>query len=135
VNKLYNMVNRNLNKGYEFCCITDKCKEKSKFHPAIKLIPITDEFSEFGNNYKRLTLFSPIMQTVFREYILQIDIDMVILKPFDHLLSETNFKIWKCPSPRKRGYMLNTSFMLFKNGYLEDVYRQFKINPEWNINE
>jgi len=134
VNKSYNMVKRNLDIDFDFFCITDK-PESEDFISKINTMPIWEEFGQTKFNYRRLNILSSANSSIFGDKILQIDIDIIIIKNITNMITDDDFKIWKCPSKCSRGFMYNTSFMLFKNGVLNEVYEKFKECPEREIQQ
>ena len=62
VNKLYNMVSRNLSKEFRFICLTD---DNSGFLPAIESFDIP-KLNLPGNSRKRLDKISYVLKTYFR---------------------------------------------------------------------
>lgn len=131
VNVLYRAVKQNLKKQFRFYCITDRVS--SYFDFGINVIPIWDDFAELGLQYRRLRLLDDGLRWKLGDRILQLDLEMLILKDFTHLITNEPFKIWKCPSNTQKGFMYNTSMMLMNTGVLHNCYVNFQNNPAKEI--
>lgn len=131
VNVLYRAVKEHLKLPFKFICITDRTSndQMALFDSGIWIHPIWDDFSEYGLQYRRLRLLHDDSREIFGPRILQLDLEMFILKDFTHWITNDAFKIWKCPASSERGFMYNTSVMLMEAGWLHHVWNKFNINP------
>ena len=129
VNVLSRAVKNNLSIPFTFYCITDRTN-KSLFDKDVMIVPLWENLKELQLQYRRLYLHSEDMREYFGERILQLDLEMIVLEDFTHLVdSDLPFKIWKCPSTCSRGWMYNTSMMLMDTGYYSKVWDRYRHTP------
>src|SRR5690554_5523421 len=97
VNRLFEMVSRNLTTPHRFVCVTDqpdgiKCQ-------TIPIWPAIGDRGDRLNCYRRLFAFSnehPLGDRIFN-----LDLDIVITKNIDHIVNrDEDFIIWKDPKIR-----------------------------------
>lgn len=124
VNRLKNMVKRNLKIPHQFVCITD---DPAGIDPDIKVIPLWDDYRELGGCYVRLKAFSDEMKNVIGEYFLSLDLDCVITGDITQLVmplltGDVDFKIWGDTHPRTP---YNGSMWMMKAGARKEVWNQF----------
>lgn len=84
VNKLYRGVKRNLDMDHEFVCVTD---DAEGLDPAIRVVPIWDDYAEMGGCYRRLKAFSSEMRDVLGPRFVWMDLDAVVLGDLTPLFS------------------------------------------------
>lgn len=113
--KLYQMVERNLNYKYKFYSITDK-KHNNK-----NIIPIKPD-NHLQGWWTKLMLFKP--NIVDSDYILYFDLDTIIIKPIDKVLSMmgSNLTIVRDTWVKNS---FNSSIMLIKTNSLPYIYNSY----------
>lgn len=125
VNRLNDMLKRNISLPYKLHCITDNPDD---IHSDVNLIPLWSDNRDLGGCFVRLKSFSPMMETLIGEDFFSIDIDTVIVKDITNLLELTRktceFKIWS-DTHYKTPY--NGSFFYMKSGARKQVWEKF--NP------
>ena len=93
VNRLRNMVARNLELKHEFCCITDDARG---IDPGIRVIPLWDDLRHLGRCYLRLKAFAAEMCGVIGRRFVSIDLDTVITGDITPILDrDDDFIIWR----------------------------------------
>ena len=92
VNRLRNMVARNLSLDHQFCCITD---DPIGIDEAIQVIPLWPDLADLGRCYVRLKAFAAEMATVIGPRFVSIDLDCVITGDIAPLIERReDFIIW-----------------------------------------
>jgi hypothetical protein len=121
VNKLYNMVQRNLSLKHRFICLTE---DPTDLNPNIEVFPLTRNDLEYCWN--KLVLFEKKLYNI-NGTILFFDLDVVIINPIDDLFlfqpkSEfASVKDWGFPDR-----CLNASIMRMNGNFdyiIEEFYR------------
>ena len=121
VNKLYNMVQRNLSLKHRFICLTE---DSTDLNPNIEVFPLTRNDLEYCWN--KLVLFEKKLYNITGT-ILFFDLDVVIINPIDDLFlfqpkSEfVSVKDWVFPDR-----CLNASIMRMNGNFdyiIEEFYR------------
>ena len=121
VNKLYNMVKRNLTVPHQFICYTD--------HPSLNfsdgIITKGLPFDQYEGWWNKLTLFSP--EADLKGTCLYFDLDVVILDNIDDMAlfgKEDTFGVINDFNPASSVY--NSSIMKFNNITAEHIWTSFK---------
>ena len=120
VNKLYNMVSRNCNLKFEFCCLTDDHKD---LNPNIQVIPLPQFLQGW---WCKPYIFSDLP---IRGTILYLDLDVVIANNIDNLFTY-------CPNDwcvirdftraiRPEWKKYNSSVIRFKTGQLIKLWKEY----------
>ena len=93
VNRFASMVRRNLTLPHEIVCITD---DSYGIDPSVRIVPMWDDFREYGMCYTRFRAFSDEMSDIIGDRFVSIDLDCVITNSLDPLFDVTDeFKIWE----------------------------------------
>lgn len=125
VNRLYNMVSRNITVNYEFVCLTEDSKD---LNPNIKVIPLKLSEQIEGWWYKPM-VFNPELE--LKGTILFLDLDVVIFENIDKLFTyEPNkFCIIKDYYAKRKGKEgMNSSCFRFCHNTNTHVYYDFLKN-------
>lgn len=123
VNRLRNMVRRNLKLDHEFCCITD---DSSGIEKDIRIVPLWDDLRHMGRCYVRLKAFSEEMREVIGERFVSIDLDAVIVRDITPVLDRNeDFVIW---GDVARNTPYNGSMWMMNAGARKQVWEDF--DPE-----
>lgn len=138
VNRLFNMVSRNLKIDHEFVCITD---DPLKINPKIRIVPLWDDYRNFDGCYLRLKAFSESMKTVIGGRFVWIDLDCVIVDDITSILNRNeDFIIWNGLSSKVTPY--NGSMLMMDAGARSQVWETFPgvpsithKTPKYNTNE
>lgn len=124
VNALERMLKAYLHIPYRLVCVTDDPKGVNCETYPLWDEPAVNVRDSEPNCYKRLKLFDPAMKDVFGEWVLSIDLDVLILDDISGLITfEDEFKIKEgkfCP--------YNGSMWLLKMGSRPEVWNDF--DPE-----
>lgn len=136
VNKMFNMLKRNLTLPFRFVCITDNI---TGLDPDIETIRLWDLFANLGGCYRRLFVFSPVMKKYLGDKFISIDLDAVITGNLDELFSlDDDFRIneyaihKRCHATHQ---YYNGGLFMMKAGARAKVWHTFYKNPEKVINE
>lgn len=86
VNRLRNMVWRNLRIPHRFICVTD---DPGGVDPRIEIVPLWDKCLNIGGCFNRLYTFSPDMEALFGPRFVCIDLDCVIVGDVTPLFTRT----------------------------------------------
>ena len=124
VNTILNMIKRNVTVPHRVVCVTDdptgiKCE-------TIPLWP--NPAPNYGsakrpNCFYRLKAFDPDMRDVLGDRFMWLDLDTVIARNIDHLLTaKTNFGIWRVDYERSP---CNGSMVLHKTGSRPNLWTDF----------
>jgi hypothetical protein len=133
VERLDNMLRRNLTVPYRHVCISDTLDAVQRKIERLRMTK-TWPLMEHGRCYRRLALFEPETQAALdANRILSIDLDCVITGNIDHLLAgEEPFKIWK-------GVLENAawcgSLWRLDAGYRPDVLSEFDADTARGLRE
>lgn len=87
VNKLHNMIWRNLKIPHRFVCITDDFKG---IDPRIEIIPLWDKCKNLGGCFNRLYVFSEDMKDIIGERFICIDLDCIIVNDVTSLFTRND---------------------------------------------
>jgi hypothetical protein len=139
VNKLYNMVSRNLSIPFRFICLTD---DNSNINPEIEVKPIPKiGFEPFdnmnpwarGNGWLKLTSFINPLYDISGK-ILFLDLDIVITGELDEFFKYdfpfTVIREWSMNDGTG-----NTSVYLFRSGEHSDALDEFKMNYQYYLSQ
>lgn len=117
VNRLRNMVARNLRMEHEFVCITDDSKGIAK---DIRIIPLWDDLRSLGGCYVRLKAFSEEMKDVIGPRFVWLDLDTVVMRDITSLFDrEDDFMAWGDTTPSTP---YNGSMMMMTAGARRQVW-------------
>lgn len=120
VNRLRNMVRRNLGLEHEFVCITD---DPTGIDPDIRIVPLWDDLKEMGGCYRRLRAFAPDMEDLIGPRFVWMDVDCVVTGSLDPLFArEEDFVIWSNGN-RKTPYC--GSMVMMTAGARKEVWEDF----------
>lgn len=123
VNALKTMLDKYLTIPHKLICITDDAKGiQCETYPLWTKPFVKTEINK-PNCYRRLWLFSEEAKKIFGTFVLSIDLDCIILKPIDSLITKDDFKI--CLG---RANPYNGSMWLHKTGTRTEVWDKF--DPE-----
>lgn len=129
VNKLYNMISRNISLSYEFVCLTD---DVSGLNPNIKTLPLPKNLTGW---WCKPYMFSKDLP--LHGNILYLDLDVVIASNIDKLFTY-NPSAWctvrdftRAMRPKWDRY--NSSIIRFRHGQLSHVWETFEQNPNYYI--
>lgn len=130
VNKLYNMVQRNLTLDHEFVCFTEDSRELDK---SIRVEPLQHVEGITGWWYKTM-FFNPNFP--LQGEILFLDLDLVIFRNIDHLFDYSPGKLCIIQDFNRhmlKGYKkFNSSVFRFTTGSHPHIYTQFMKEPKAN---
>jgi hypothetical protein len=93
VNALHKQVSRHLSLPFEFLCLTDNLDQD--FHQDVIPVKLPTEVSVLPRCYPKLWLFSDEMNSLVGAKFLYIDLDTVILRSIDSLVSDSEFCAWQ----------------------------------------
>lgn len=120
VNRLRNMVERNLQIPHEFVCITD---DPTGIDPRVRVIPLWDDLRDMGGCYVRLKAFSAQMHHVIGQRFVWMDLDTVIVRDITPIIDRPDdFVIWGDTHPRTP---YNGSMVLMTAGVRPQVWGDF----------
>ena len=132
VNKMYNMVKRNLkNRDFEFVLITDQDeREDGLIDKNIRIEPLWNDLRQYGGCTHRLKLLSSEMKDFLRPQFVQMDLDMVITGSLDELFSrQDDFVIYGMREGNrmysKYRIPCNGSIWMNKTGTLSHLYDEY----------
>lgn len=129
VNKLYNMVSRNLSKDFEFVLITDQDQSEDKLIDSrIRIEPLWHDLRQYGGCTHRLKLLSDEMKYLLRPKFVQMDLDMVITGSLDKMLSrEDDFVIYGMRDSLYGKYNIpcNGSVWMNKVGTMSHIFDEY----------
>jgi len=138
VNVLYDMIKRNTTIPFNFTCITD---DPEGINPEINIMPLWDDCKDMVNPknkkkpscYRRLKAFSKDIP--FKNRIVSIDLDCVIVGNIDDILLRTEDFICLKGTARKTAY--NGGFWSLKVGSRPQVWDTFdpENSPKLTIKE
>jgi hypothetical protein len=131
VNALQRMMATYLTVPHTFLCITDDPTGIECPTMPIWDCPHVDQTPTPHNSYRRLRIFSPWAQATFPGWVLSIDLDVIILKNINDLITWDDLRILKGGVSRYRGGLL-----LHKTGSRRHIWESF--NPRtspWTIRE
>jgi len=126
VNALYCMLKKHTTVPFRFICVTDD-PTGVKYG---EILPLWGTWSDielgdglYLNCYRRLEIFSHLATKLFGSKVLMIDLDVVIFRNIDHLLTrEEEFIAWnKGSTVRYQGGLI-----LHKTGTRTQLWRDFK---------
>ena len=131
VNKLYNMVKRNLTINYEFVCFTE---DKKGIDPTIRVEPLPS-LSVSGWWYKPWFLSNELS---IKGTLLFLDLDVVVFNNIDYLFTykpEKNFCIIRDFNRHVRTQWdrMNSSVFRTHIGSQQQIYEQFKLSTPATI--
>lgn len=93
VNRFYRAVDANLAMPARYICITD---EPEGIEDGIEILPMWEDYREWGGCYTRLKLFDPRMVEILGERFVSVDLDSVICGSLDPVFDRPeDFIIWK----------------------------------------
>lgn len=121
VNTLQRMLARNLSAPHELVCCTNMPDGVE-----CRTVPLPDEALARGALNPKLYAFHPDGVRLFGPRILMLDLDVVIVRPFDDLITDEPFVAWSV-MPRTPG-RFNTSFVLMDAGAYPEVWETY--DPE-----
>lgn len=75
---------------------------------------------------RRLPILSEGVRVLFGNRLMQIDLDVCILANIDHLIGDSPFRIYKCPSVGVHGFAYGPGLMLMDTGVMDDLWRRVK---------
>jgi hypothetical protein len=124
------MFEKHLTVPHEFVCITNRTDLFAN-EPKIRAVELDMTTHIPGRCYCRLMTFSPQAKHLFGERILQVDIDMLIVRNMDSIVErDEDMVLWR--NPRRVPYnqpggpcWYNLSMFLYKTGTLEHFYTDF----------
>lgn len=133
VNHLANQIRRFIGVSHQIYCITD---DPEGLHPSIKIVPIEEmacpmpTFDQYSRRlhscYRRMKLFDPDLERYFGKRMLQLDVDMVIVKDISNIASRSEpFVIWRSFSGGRHTYALNPSLILLDTGARADLWNAY----------
>ncbi len=134
VNKLYNMVQRNIRfAGADFMCYTD---DPQGIEAPIRTMPLPLPLDKFPGWWQKLAFYQGKLEGVYTNKILFLDLDMVITGCMDSMLEmDSSFatsKDWptgRWPVEDRRDRFGNTSAVLLEVGSRTDIWEQFIAAP------
>ncbi len=131
VNKLYNMVKRNLTIDYEFVCYTEN---RNGIDSHIKTLPLPN-LPVSGWWYKPWFLSNELC---IQGTALFLDLDLIVFRNIDKLFDykpECNFVIIRDFNRQLRPTWdkMNSSAFRFRVGHYNDAYLEFKQNTQRNV--
>lgn len=129
VNVLRAMVARNLKLDHEFVCITE---DATDLDPRVRVLKMPRSLEIYRRQARRIWIFAPEVAQAIGKRVLQIDLDTVIVAPFDEVVGlpeEVEFAVWRSPSRGRHGYAFNPSFMMMTAGSRARVWHEFRKNP------
>jgi hypothetical protein len=134
VNRLAEMVKRNVTLPYRFVCVTDN---PAGIRDDVTIVPLWENPApQYGtekrpNCFARLKMFSEEAKTQFSERIMWLDLDAPIVGNIDHIVRErADFKIWYVD---KEVSPCNGSLVTHRLGTRTDIWTKFNpknIHPE-----
>jgi len=128
VNKLYNMIQRNLTLDHEFVCFTDN---DFKINKNIRVEPLSLEYDITGWWFKTL-MFNP--NNVLKGTILFLDLDLIIFKNINYLFTYNPYEFLIIRDFNRcviRNYeKFNSSVFRLETGQHSYVYTEFMKNPK-----
>jgi hypothetical protein len=126
---LRNMIARHYQRPHRFVCVTDDAAGLK----GIETLPLWNDFAAVPNPngshnpscYRRLKLFHPDAGKVFGEWLVAVDLDLVITGDLAPLLAgDEDFKIWgQSDYPKTQWY--NGSIWKLKTGSRPRVWTEF----------
>ena len=129
VNRLFNMLNKNMPIEFNFYCYTDNSED---FNSNIKIIPIETDLESWWNKIELLNIFDK------GENIL-LDLDIVILNPLERLCSIKTRTVSVLYSQWKEGFLkdktryptlYNSSIMKWYGDQGKEIYNYFNENKQ-----
>jgi len=134
VNRLAEMIKRNVTVPYRFVCVTD---DPAGIREDVHVIPLWDNPApHYGtikrpNCFARLKMFSESAKELFSDRIVWMDLDALILGNIDHILRDkADFKIWYVDGEVS---LCNGSLVTHKLGTRTHLWEKFdgsKVHPE-----
>jgi hypothetical protein len=134
VNTLFRMVQRHTTRAHQFVCVTD---DPVGIDPRVKIVPLWDNpCPNYGggkrpNCFYRLRAFDPAVFPVFGDKFIWLDLDCVIVRSIDNIISHTaDFAIWR---PDGERMPCNGSLVLNKTGTRNTIWTRFdkrRVHPE-----
>jgi hypothetical protein len=126
VNRLYKMVEKNLNIPFEFYCYTD---DASDIVPWINILSIEEEYDDVWN---KLALFNfDLGKTLY------FDLDVIIQNNVEPLMQKSFTLVqcyWKPLSELKwPDHNINSSVMYWEGLENQHIYNDFKLNADTNM--
>lgn len=129
VQKLYNSIERNYSKSFNFVCVTDQYLQLKKYTSnKITIIPLWNDFAELGGCYSRLKIFSQDIERLFGKRFITIDLDCVIVGNIDHILDRTDDFVIHKYSTHERDQRYNGSLILMNAGSRTQVWNHFGLH-------
>lgn len=123
VNVFANMINRNLTIEHEVVCVTD---DPMGIDKSVRCVPIWNDLAHMGGCYRRLYSFSEDARKYFGDRFVSMDLDCVVIKNIDKLLTRTeDFIALRDVSPNT--YYCGSMFMM-DTGSRQRVWDEF--DPE-----
>jgi hypothetical protein len=132
VNRLANMIRRNVTLPHEIVCVTDM---PAGIDSSVRIVPMWPDLCEYGRCYRRLKAFDPAMREVLGPRIVSIDLDTVITGNADHLFDRPEpFVIWgdRTQVDAAAGTPYCGSLFMLDIGYRPDVFTAF--DPQVALN-
>lgn len=135
VNRLYNMVQRNIRcVGYDFVCLTEK---PEGIYKHIRTAPLPLSVKKFPGWWQKMGYYQEKLEGINTEKVLFLDLDMVITGCMDSMLEmDSSFatsKDWpsgRWPEEDQRDRFGNTSAVLLEVGSRTDIWEQFIKDPK-----
>lgn len=122
VNVLHAMLRRHLHEEHELVCVTDM---PDGIDEDVRIVPLWDDMG-LGNNWRRVKMFAPEMRDELGEYLVMMDLDVVITGDITPLFQDVaEFKTTKCNHEHTH---YNTGFFYLKAGSRSRVWETF--DPE-----
>lgn len=122
VNRLCNMLGRNLSLPYELVCVTDI---PDGIDDRVRIVPLPEEVKSLRAEFPKLYVFHPDAQKIFGPRILMLDLDTVIVGPLDELAGRKEPLIaWSAPDNNAGRF--NTSMVLFDAGQFPEVWNDYE---------
>ena len=123
---------------YRFICITDR-PEEFDGDPLVEAVPLDQRIHLKGTCYAKLFTFSPLAKELLGDYVLQIDLDSMIVGDVAPLCRwNEDLIMWRNPLYNQYGYLndlienkycqYNASVIFHKCGTMTDIYDMF--DPE-----
>jgi hypothetical protein len=132
VNKLRNMVARNLHMPHQFVCVTDPIR-KSELGEYVNLHYAPSEFSATPNCIRRMKMYDPRFAWALGKYVLMLDVDIVItgdITPMTEapLKAGADLALWKVGYPNHNRIYAG-GIVLQRAGVLEGMWNAFLADP------
>lgn len=114
------MVDRHLKIPHRFVVASD---DPTGLDSDIEVVPLPAELLRLGHRFPKLLLFSPEAKALFGDWLLFLDLDLVILDDITPLISAHDFRIMRTFTERREKEMpYNSSLMLLRTGSRPQVW-------------